>query len=146
MHDVVAIERIQVLDQSSWSGTNELWMAPEGNDAECSPATLSIAGREIHYTWVTDGELVTGRIELGYDQVFWIDPWHNPDGADLEYLDPLGAYFRAVYAYPAQEGADWHWRVGMAMRPNAVLILQMTSIPSWGEEQRAVRMTLTRDG
>jgi hypothetical protein len=125
------------------SGTNELWLDPAGNEAELSDGSLRVESDGIFYTWSFRGTPHTGELRSG-DGLIWTDSWHQPEIVQLEPVRDHGAIVAGEYSYPTGSGPDWHWRLKLVQRPDDTLILQMTNIASWGEEARAVRLTLPK--
>lgn len=129
---------------SEWSGSNELWVDPSGNETEHSDATLQVGPDGIAYTWAYKGTAHRGELREIDGRLQWSDSWHQPAGVSLTPVSGHGALMAAEYSYPAGTGPDWHWRIKLAQRPDDSLVLQMTNIAPWGEEARAVRMVLQR--
>lgn len=130
------------LHGTEWTGTNELWLDPLGDDAQRSDCTLSVDAGVVRYTWSHEGKLHQGSIGLDADGAKFTDSWHQPEPMRCRVL-AAGGLFQLQGAYgPA---ADWGWRIGLSLRaPTGELVLQMTNIAPWGEEARAVRMTCQR--
>lgn len=131
-------------DGSQWTGSNELWVDPSGNEGEISEATLQVGKGGVTYTWAYKGTPHTGEVSWADNRVQWKDSWHQPEGVVLSPVTAHGALLAGEYSYPAGNGPDWHWRIKLAQRPDDSLVLQMTNIAPWGEEARAVRMVVER--
>jgi len=54
-------------------------------------------------------------------------------------------FFTVHHAYDVLDNPSWGWQSKLSERPDGCLILQMTNITPWGEEERAVRMAFTRE-
>ena len=134
---------LRELDGTRWVGKKELWFDPDG-DARVSEAALEIDGERVSYSWTFEGKGQQGAYRLSASGAEWTDSWHQSKPMACESVPGLGAVFSVLGAYAAPPGADWGWRSTLSLRPTGELVLQMTNICPWGEEQRAVRMTLTR--
>ena len=129
-----------------YTGTNLLWL-----DADAPPdpsdATAVVADGELTYTWSFRGNEKRGVLSFGEGRAHWVDSFHQTAGTDLVAVPPFGALFAAACAYPAGDGSpDWSWRIVLSQRPTGELVLQMTNLPPWGEQDRAVELVLTREG
>jgi hypothetical protein len=130
---------------SAWSGPAELWLDPAGYDVERSDARLRVEADGIEYEWAWRGAAQRGVFAVTPDGLTWRDSWHQGDVVSLRPEGDTLAIFAVEYAYPAGDGPDWHWRMRLSQRPDGELVLQMTNVPPWGEEARAVRMVLQRE-
>lgn len=130
--------------QSRWTGESELWIDPLGNEGLTSAATMSIEGGGVTYTWLYEGAGKQGELLWDGETLTWKDSWHQPEPVALSPALGHGSLVAAEYSYAAGSGPDWHWRIKLVERPDATVVLQMTNIAPWGEEARAVRMTLHR--
>jgi hypothetical protein len=131
------------LEGSAWHGTAELWLDPLGNEVSRSDCTLSIDGNVVRYTWSHEGKSHEGSITLRDDGASFIDTFHSPEPMSFRRLPGTQGFFQLHGVYGPD--SDWGWRIGLSLRsPSSELVLQMTNVTPWGEEGRAVRMTLTR--
>lgn len=131
------------LDGSEWAGTAELWLDPLGDEVRRSDCTLSVQDDVVQYRWSHEGEGREGRITLRADGAEFVDSWHQPEPMACRSLADARGLFGVLGAYGP--GSDWGWRISLSLRaPTNELVLQMTNIAPWGEEARAVRMTLGR--
>ena len=131
------------LHGTEWTGSNELWLDPLGNEVQLSDCTLCVEAKVVRYTWSHQGKLHQGSIRLQTDGAEFTDSWHQPEPMQCRVLAGAGGLFQVQGAYGPE--ADWGWRIGLSLRPRTgELVLQMTNIASWGEEVRAVRMTCQR--
>ncbi|HEY6562117.1 MAG TPA: hypothetical protein VI072_32845 [Polyangiaceae bacterium] len=125
-----------------WKGTAELWLDPLGNDGLRSDCTLSVEGTLVRYTWSHEGKPHEGRVTLHSGGAEFTDTWHQPEPTQCLPVPAALGLFQVQYDYgPAM---DWHWRIGLSLRPTGELVVQMTNITPWGEEGRAVRMICER--
>jgi hypothetical protein len=133
------------LNGTRWRGSAELWLDPLANDAQVSECTLRIDDRSFSYEWSHAGKPQRGSYQLHDTGADWQDTWHSPGkmtckatGAGRGLLDVAGTY-------AAPPGPAWGWRSVLSLRPTGELVLQMTNVAPWGEEQRAVRMIFQRE-
>ena len=132
------------LANTKWAGQAELWIDPLGNHADLSDCTIEIAKDAIEYRWSYEGKPQTGRIALKPGGADFTDTWHSPTPiACVASANPWGLV-DVLGRYSAGDGPEWGWRISLAQRPGAELLLQMTNIAPWGEEGRAVRMICKR--
>ena len=137
-------EALRQLAPSRWTGQNELWLDPEGNQALSSEGTIEVQSSAVLYTWSYEGQTKQGRIDFGPDGVSWSDTWHQPKSMACRPFEVPGALLAVQGSYAAPPGPDWGWRIGMAQRPSGERVLQMTNVASRGEEGRAVRLVTTK--
>jgi hypothetical protein len=128
---------------TEWSGTGELWLDPLGNDAHRYECSMTIDASTVRYTWSYEGKPQEGVYSLRDNDITWTDSWHQTKLVECALLPDAGGLFAFHYSYGAGEGPEWGWRTVLSQRPSGELVLQMTNIPHWGEEGRAVRMIFT---
>jgi hypothetical protein len=137
------------LSGSDWHGTAELWLDPLGNEAQTSPCTLRVEADGLRYTWHHEGQPHHGTITLDADGGVFTDSWHSPAPMRCAAARQRVALIDLLGSYAGGEGPPWGWRLIVSLRPPyggapESLVLQMTNIPPWGEEARAVRMVSVR--
>ena len=103
---------------------------------------MSVEGNVVRYTWSHESKPHEGSITLGGEEADFVDTFHSPEPMKCRRLSVPQGFFQ-VHAFWGPE-RDWGWRIGLSLRPTDELVLQMTIIPPWGEEGRAVRMTFRR--
>lgn len=130
---------------TTWSGRGELWLDPEGNNAETYDCELTIDSQAIDYAWYHENERQTGRFTFHEHGAIWVDSWHQPEAVQTVHVPAAWGIFTVSSTYAVPGSPDWGWRSNLAERPDGSLVLQMTNITPWGEEGRAVRMVLTRE-
>ena len=130
-----------------WTGTGELWLDPEGNEAKRCECTIAVEAGALRYTWSYEGKPQTGSITLRSGGADFTDTWHQPAVMPCEDVPGSWALFDVFGTYPAGDGPPWGWRTKLSLRAmgGESLVLQMTNIAPWGESGRAVRMVATRD-
>ena len=132
------------LNKTKWAGKAELWMDPMGNEAALSDCAISIDDGVVSYTWSHEGKEQKGSLTLRDGGAEFTDTFHSPQPMSFKDVPDSWALFELHGTYPAGEGPDWGWRIGLCLRtPTGELVLQMTNITPWGEEGRAVRMACT---
>ena len=129
---------------TEWQGTAELWLEPEGNNADISDCTLKIETDVLSYTWSYKDETKTGSFTFHEGGAIWVDSWHQTHPAQCTDLAGAWGLFTVHYSYGEPSGPAWGWRSKLSQRPDGSLVLQMMNIAPWGEEGRAVRMVLKR--
>ncbi|MEM9807608.1 MAG: hypothetical protein AAF959_20280 [Cyanobacteria bacterium P01_D01_bin.56] len=129
---------------TEWQGKAELWLNPDGNDADISDCTLRIESDVLSYTWFYEGETKMGSFTFYEGGTTWVDTWHQTTSVKCVDLADAWGLFTVHYSYGDPSGAVWGWRSKLSQRPDDSLILQMTNIAPWGEEGRAVRMVLKK--
>ena len=129
---------------SEWKGQAELWLDPNGNEADISECTLTIGSGTLAYTWTYGGEPKTGSFTFHADGATWSDSWHQPEPVHCQYIQDARGLFTVEHSYSAPASPNWGWRSQLSQRPDDSLVLQMTNIAPWGEEGRAVRMVFQR--
>lgn len=130
---------------TKWKGSAELWLDPKGNEPSLSDCEVSIRADGIDYTWSHEDTAHTGRIDLKGPGGSFTDTFHSATPMPMKAPErPSTALFdvQGVWGPP---DAPWGWRIWLSCRPvgdfgNGELVLQMTNITPWGEENRAVRM------
>ena len=139
---------LTTLQGSKWQGRGELWLDPEGNEAQYYDCTLIIEKDKILYTWQWEGKSQKGHYLLnemvGKEVITWSDSWHQPEPVICKNIINTGSFFNVFNSYPVPSNPDWGWRSQLSQRPNQELVLQMTNITPWGEEGRAVRMIFSQ--
>ncbi len=139
---------LTTLQNSQWQGRGELWLDPEGNEAQHYDCSLVIEKDNIQYSWQWEGKTQQGRYlfdnTLNKKSASWSDSWHQPEPVDCKSVVDTGCLFSLFNAYKVPSNPDWGWRSQLSQRPSQELILQMTNITPWGEEGRAVRMVFNR--
>lgn len=133
----------------SWAGTNRLWFT-DPTIPLTSEGTLELAGAGLTYTWVYDGAVQRGAIQLfgpaGACRAAWTDTWHARDGMVLNGL-LVGGVLRLYCTYPAGEGPEWGWRIEVDVRDPQAVELRMFNLPpdpATGPESYAVHLRGTR--
>jgi hypothetical protein len=140
----VASSKLNELSGSRWAGRHELWLDALQNEAITGDCSLAIDDGVIRYGWQHEEREQRGEITLRAGGAEWHDSWHQARSVRLEEVPGAWGLFALFYTYPAGDGTDWGWRTTLALRPTGELLLQMTNVMPWGEEQRAVRMVLAR--
>jgi len=130
---------------SRWKGSSELWLDPLGDKGVSCAAGLEVGETSLSYTWSYEGKAQQGSVSLGESSATFRDSWHQPEEMQCRLLSGARGIFQVEGSYGPEQ--DWGWRIGLFLRqPTGELVLQMTNIAPWGEEARAVRMTLERTG
>jgi len=125
------------------SGSGELWLDPEGNNAEQFGCKLHVEANAIYYSWSYENEMKKGNFTFNEHGAFWKDSWHQQKSVQcLNVPDALGI-FTVHHAYDVPKNPNWGWQSKLSERPDCSLVLQMTNITPWGEDGRAVRMVFT---
>jgi hypothetical protein len=140
-------DALSKLTGTRWTGTGELWLDKLGNEAhrcECSLTVDPAAVGSFSYTWSHEGKAQTGSLVLRDGGAVWTDTFHQPTPKKCSLVADSWALLAAHYTFSVGGGPDWGWRLALAQRPTGELVLQMTVIKPWGEENRAVRMVFTR--
>ena len=135
---------LATLAGSRWVGAGELCLDPLGDEAREYDCTMTISDGSVRYTWSHEGTPHEGVFTLRGGRASWSDSWHQPNAVECSELPEVPGLLALHHAYPASGGPDWHWRTTLSERPSGELVLQMTNVAPWGEEQRAVRMVFTR--
>lgn len=136
------------LDGTTWQGSSELWLDPLGDEVSRSDCTLRVDGKVVSYTWSREGKSHQGTITLREGGAVFHDTFHASDPMDFDLVADRPGLFQLYGTYGPDN--DWGWRMNLCQRPRSPndrageLVLQMTNIAPWGEETRAVRMTLQR--
>jgi Protein of unknown function (DUF1579) len=139
-----------------WSGTNRLWLSPEG-PANVSKTTLSVAlaasdqALVCRYTWSVNDAQEEGilLLSVGSDgasaHAAWIDSWHLADTL-MDCHGQMGADGIVTVAgtYTAPPGPDWGWGISLEPRPDGGLRLIMRNISPEGRSALAVQADLVR--
>ena len=130
------------LSGTKWSGSGELWLDPLGNEvAECE-VTGEFTAETFTYQWSYEGEAQEGSFAFRDGSATWTDTWHQKNPVECAAMADEWGLITVQHDYSTPYG-EWRWRSKFARRPDGSLIVQMTNIAPWGEEGRAVRMTLT---
>ncbi len=130
------------IDGTKWKGVAELWLDPLGDKVDRSDCTLSVEGNVVRYTWSHESKQHEGSITLRGGGANFVDTFHSPDALECGPVEKPQGFFQVLALWGPER--DWGWRIGLYLRPSDELVLQMTNIPPWGEENRALRMTLQR--
>jgi len=136
--------RLNKLKGSKWSGRGELWLDPEGNNAELYDCKLVIDSTEIHYTWLYESDTQKGSFTFTEKGAIWVDSWHQAKSVQCKNAAETESIFNVSHHYEVPENPNWGWLSKLSERPDGSLVLQMTNITPWGEDGRAVRMVFTR--
>jgi hypothetical protein len=140
-------EALAKLAGTRWEGTGELWLDKLGNEAHKSKCTLTVDAATVgsfSYTWSHEGKPQSGCVVLRDGGAVWSDTWHQKDPKKCSVLADAWGLLALHYTFSVGSGPDWGWRIVLAQRPTGELVLQMTVVKPWGEENRAVRMVFTR--
>ena len=130
------------LGGTRWRGTSELWLDPLGDQGVTSPCSLEIDGSTLRYRWSHEGKQHDGVLTLSPGARF-VDTFHSPQPMECRALPSARGLVQVEGRYGDE--LEWGWRIGLFQRaPSGELLLQMTNVAPWGEEVRAVRMTLER--
>ena len=135
------VEQLSELLGTSWAGECEVWLDPLGDEVQKGKCSLNIVDGRISYSWERDGSEERGTLTVGDDEVIFTDTFHSPEAMTCRSLADARGLLQFEGTYGPSE--DWGWRIALVYRaPMDNLVLQMTNIAPWGEEARAVRMTL----
>lgn len=134
----------RAFDATEWIGAAELWLDPEGNDADLSECSMAIEANALSYQWSFKGEAQEGRFEFTEYGATWTDSWHQEHAAKCSNVPSANCLFAVEHSYTEPPEPCWNWRSQLSERPDGSLVLQMTNITPWGEEGRAVRMIYSR--
>lgn len=137
---------IRKLDSTDWLGTGELWLDPDGNDADLCECSLAVKSEVLLYSWSYRGETKRGSFEFFEGGAIWSDSWHQPESAKCLNVRNDKGLFAVEHSYSDPSEPSWNWRSQLSERPDGSLVLQMTNIAPWGEEGRAVRMIFRKQG
>ena len=132
------------LVDTNWTGTGELWLDPEGNNADQYGCELDVETDAIYYTWCYENETKKGSFTFDDSGATWLDTWHQPKLVECLYVPDTWGLFTVKNTYDVPSSPCWGWQSKLSERPDGTLVLQMTNIAPWGEEGRAVRMVFTR--
>jgi hypothetical protein len=136
--------KLTELHGSTWQGHGELWLDPEGNEAQHYDCSLSIEKDCVKYTWDWEGKTQQGSFVFNQDNAIWIDSWHQSSPVTCQIMTQTHCIFCLFNTYHVPSNPDWAWRSQLSQRSSKELVLQMTNIAPWGEEARAVRMVFTK--
>ncbi len=126
-----------------WTGSGELWVAPEGNKADRCDCEMRLEADALHYSWSYEGKPQEGSFVFDEGGATWSDTWHQKETAKCPDVAGARGLFTVEHSY-TPDPPPWRWRSKLSERPNGDLVLQMTNLSPWGEEGRAVRMIFTR--
>ena len=129
---------------TKWTGNGELWLDPEGNNADQYNCNLNIEAGAIYYSWVYENETKNGSFTFNESGAIWQDSWHQKDATQCSNLPDALGIFTIHHTYAVPDTPSWGWQSKLSERPDGSLVLQMTNITPWGEDGRAVRMVFTR--
>jgi hypothetical protein len=129
---------------SKWTGSGELWLDPEGNQADRCDCAMHFDADALHYTWSYEGQAKEGSFTFEDGGASWVDSWHQTKPAKCVDVKDDWGLFTVAHTYGDPPGPPWGWRSKFSERPDGSLVLQMTNITPWGEDGRAVRMIFTR--
>jgi len=129
---------------SNWAGSGELWLDPEGNNADHYDCELQVVSDAIYYAWSYEGETNKGSFSFNKSGATWVDSWHQPEPAKCLDAPDTWGLFTVKHAYDVPSSPCWGWQSKLSERPDGTLVLQMSNLAPWGEEGRAVRMIFTR--
>lgn len=81
---------------SNWAGNGELWLDPEGNNADQYDCELQVVSDAINYAWCYEGETKKGGFTFNESGATWVDSWHQPEPARcLDVPDTWGLFTRS---------------------------------------------------
>lgn len=126
-------------------GSGELWLDPEGNNANAYRCQLHIDTDVIRYTWVYENETIKGSFAFNESGAIWTDSWHQQKSVQCINVPHARVIFAVIHEYEVPDSPDWGWQSKLSERPDGSLVFQMTNITPWGEDGRAVRMVFTRE-
>ena len=129
---------------TNWSGRGELWLDPEGNNADHYNCELNIESDAIYYSWSYENESKQGSFTFNESGAVWVDNWHQPKSVQCVNAPETWSIFNVSHTYEIPDNPNWGWHSKLSERPNGSLVLQMTNITPWGEDGRAVRMVFSR--
>ncbi|TDO98016.1 hypothetical protein [Marinomonas balearica] len=135
---------LEKMSGTKWLGNGELWLDPEGNNADTYPCELMIKADSIHYVWTFEGEKKQGSFVFNDSGAVWVDSWHQQESVQCLNVPQAWGVFTLSYEYEVPNNPNWGWQSKLSERPDGTLVLQMTNITPWGEDGRAVRMVFTR--
>lgn len=132
------------LDGTHWTGHGELWLDPEGNQADLYECQLQVKNDVISYNWTYEGEAKKGSFTFNENGAIWVDSWHQSNAATCINVADTWGLFTVKSTYEVPSYSNWGWQSKLSERPDGTLVLQMTNIAPWGEEGRAVQMIFSR--
>jgi len=135
---------LRKLVDTNWVGSGELWLDPEGNNAELYECKLQVKTNALYYTWVHDDKIIEGSFTFDEAGAIWVDSWHQPESTECVNVPDSWGLFTVKHSYNVPSSPNWGWITKLSERPNGNLVLQMSNLAPWGEEGRAVRMIFTR--
>jgi hypothetical protein len=128
-----------------WSGSGELWLDPEGNNAAQYDCQLNVEADAIYYSWSYENEIKKGSFTFNEEGAIWIDSWHQPKSVQCLNILEAWSIFSVSHTYDVPSSPSWGWQSKLSERPDGALVLQMTNITPWGEDGRAVKMVFIRE-
>ena len=129
---------------TKWTGNGELWLDPEGNNAEKFNCELKVEADVLYYSWSYENEIKKGSFTFNESGAAWKDSWHQKKPVQCLHVPDALGIFTIHYSYSVPDNPNWGWQSKLSERPDGSLVLQMTNITPWGEDGRAVRMIFTR--
>ena len=130
---------------TKWSGSGELWLDPEGNNADQHSCELNIEADALYYSWSYENEIQKGSFTFNESGAIWIDSWHQQKSVQCLNVPEVWGIFTVSHAYDVPDSPSWGWQSKLSERPDGSIVLQMTNITPWGEDGRAVRMVFIRE-
>lgn len=135
---------IKELEGTEWDGKGELWLDPEGNNADLYDCQLQINKNTLIYSWNYEGGNEIGSFTFNENGSVWVDSWHQSEPVECTNTLNTWGLFTVNSTYDVPSSPSWGWRSMLSLRPDNTLVLQMTNIAPWGEEGRAVRMIFAK--
>lgn len=133
------------LADTKWTGSGELWLDPEGNNADRFNCELNVKADAIYYSWDFENEIQKGSYTFNESGAIWKDSWHQQKTVQCLNVSGALGVFTIHHTYAVPDFPSWGWQSKLSERPDGSLVLQMTNITSWGEDGRAMRMVFTRE-
>ena len=130
---------------TKWSGSGELWLDPEGNNADQHSCELNIEAGALYYSWSYENEIQKGNFAFNESGAIWIDSWHQQKSVQCLNVPEVWGIFTVSHTYDVPDSPGWGWQSKLSERPDGSIVLQMTNITPWGEDGRAVRMVFIRE-
>ncbi len=144
LESIMEKQFLSKLEGTQWTGKGELWLDPEGNKADSYDCQLQVENGVINYTWTYEGDTNKGSFTFNESGANWVDSWHQPELAKCTKVTDAWGLFTIKHTYDVPSNPSWSWQSKLTERPDGSLVLQMTNIAPWGEEDRAVRMVFSR--
>lgn len=132
------------LQGAKYSGCGELWLDPEGNNAELYSCELNIEADTLLYCWVYENQTQSGSFTFNDRGAIWVDSWHQNEPVQCVDGPETWSVFSVSCTYEVSGGPNWGWLSKLSQRPDGSIVLQMNNITPWGEDGRAVRMVFSR--